>query len=275
MRMSQRQLFLQALRALLRPISRFCLKRSIRLQDFIEIAKSVFLEAAAEQVRLQGAIVSTSRLSVITGLHRRDVMRLFNKQESKLGTDTSLVARVIGQWQQDPRFSSKSGKAKILKLEGKCSEFTELVRSVSKDLNPYTVLFELERIGAVSRQQGTICLQSAVYVPTGDVAQGLSLLAADSADLIAAVDENIFSPKELPNLHIKTQYDNLCVENVPEIRKWFLEKGEKFHKEARSFLSKFDKDINPKLKNKTGGARAAIATFSFIEEKMEQSTKID
>lgn len=46
-------------------------------------------------------------------------------------------------------------------------------RSVSKDLNPYTVLFELERIGAVERlsMQARLCAQ--VATPRGDALAGL------------------------------------------------------------------------------------------------------
>ena len=265
MPISQRQIFLKALEGLLRPLARFCLRRSLKLQEFTETAKAVFLEIAAEEIKREGAAVSTSRLSVITGLHRRDVMRLFRNQESKLGTDTSIVARVIGQWQQDSRFSTRNGKARALQIEGRNSEFMELVRSVSKDLNPYTVLFELERIGAVKRSENTLTLESSVYVPSGDIKEGLLLLARDSADLISAVDENIFKPDELPNLHIKTEYDNICPEFIPEIRRWFLEHGQTFHEEARKFLSKFDKDLNPKLSGKAGGIRAAVGTFSLVD----------
>lgn len=263
--MSQRQIFLQALEGLLRPLARFCLRRSLKLQEFIETAKTVFLQVAAEEIEREGAAVSTSRLSVITGLHRRDVMRLFRKQETKLSADTSIVARVIGQWQQDSRFSTRSGKPLPLRFEGRNSEFMQLVRSVSKDLNPYTVMFELERIGAVSKDGDTIRLESNVYVPSGDIKEALSLLASDSADLAEAVEENIFRPQELPNLHIKTQYDNICPEFIPEIRKWFLDRGGIFHEEARKFLAKFDKDLNPKLADKEGGARAAVGTFSVVE----------
>ena len=266
MTISQRQIFLHALEGLLKPVARFCLRRSLKLQEFTETAKTVFLQVAAEEIEREGAPVSTSKLSVITGLHRRDVMRLFKKQETKLTSDTSIVSRVIGQWQNDSRFS-KAGKPRALKFEGKNSEFMELVRSVSKDLNPYTVLFELERIGAVSKDNDNdiVTLESKVYVPSGDIKESLSLLASDSADLVEAVEENIFKPQPMPNLHIKTQYDNICPEFIPEIRAWFLERGEIFHEEARKFLSKFDKDLNPKFAAKAGKARAAVGTFSVVD----------
>lgn len=87
----------------------------------------------------------------MTGIHRKDVDRLI-LGERKVDPATDVFTRVFGQWQNDKRFS-KNGRPKALDLGGEAVYFAKLVQSVSKEHNPYTVLFELERLGFIKRQE--------------------------------------------------------------------------------------------------------------------------
>lgn len=261
-----RKTLLEGLKLLLRPVAKFCLRRSIKIQDGIEMLKHAFIEVSKEELERTGRLVSNSRLSVMTGLHRRDVVRLL-LEGVVVAENSPLLLRVIGQWQESPGFRSKNGEPRPLTFEGKGSEFIELVRSVSKDLNPYTVLFELERVGAVERDDNRLRLITDVYVPSGNLKEGLGLLGRDIEDLLLAVEDNLFRDLSIPHLHIKTQYDDVVLCAVPELRQWCLEEGAEFHARIRKKLAKYDKDLNPKLKNEEGGAVVAIGTFSRVYQK--------
>ena len=101
--------------------------------------------------------------------------------------------------------------------------------------------------------------------------RGFDLAARDIDDLLRAVEGNLLDAPEMPHLHIKTHYDNIVPEALPKIQEWFLTKGKELHEEARKFLSKFDKDLNPKLSQKPGGARVALGTFSLTETGKEET----
>ncbi len=263
-----RKLLLEGLKQLLRPIARFCMNRSIKIQDAIEMLKYAFLEIAREELQRESKLVSNSRLSVMTGLHRRDVVRLLIDGQ-EISENAPLLLRVIGQWQQDKAYWDKKGFPRPLTIEGKKSEFVNLVQSISKDLNPYTVLFELERVGAVRREDDSIMLNADVYVPEGDIKESLGLLGRDMEDLILAVDENVFKKPSIPHLHIKTRYDNIALSAMPELRKWCLEIGAKVHADVRAKLAKYDKDLNPKLKGEAGGAIISFGTFARVHSQSE------
>ena len=64
-----------------------------------------------------------------------------------------MISRVVAQWENDRRFLTQAGKPRVLSCDEDDSEFSELVRLVSKDLHPGTVLFELERSGIVERSK--------------------------------------------------------------------------------------------------------------------------
>lgn len=265
---SNSSIFHDAVRLIIWPVIGFCVRRAIKIQEINEIIKEVFCNEASKYLNSVGETSNVSKIAAITGIHRRDVMRL-TYEDSEKKQPVPLFRKIIGQWQQHKKFSNSNGKAKLLTFEGKDSEFAELVSSVSQDLNPYTVLFELERIGAIKKtSNGTVKLLSEVYIPKGNLKDGFNLLSGDIDDLTRAVEENITLSLDPPHHHVKTHYDNINVDALPEIKEWFLEHGGKFHEKARNFLSKFDKDINPN--NKIGGARVAIGSFSFTEIKKEK-----
>ena len=253
---------------LLRPIVKFCLSHGLKLQDVTESLKVEFIESAKSEAKRQGFPSSVSRLSVMTGVHRPDVQRLFEGRGEER-EPKNQIGRIIGQWQHDKRFTTPSGKPKTLAIQGKQSEFVDLVQSVSADLNPYTVLFELERSGLAERSKSGLKLISRLYVPKGNVESGFDLLAKDMEDLVFAVSENIFEKTENPNLHIRTEYDNIPLEYYEPIRKWLLEAGSGIHEKARDFLSKKDRDLNPELKKKSeskSGLRVIFGTFARVEK---------
>ena len=157
---------LDVLGLILKPIVRFCLKRSVKFQEFSEIARHVFVQSAADEITSDGHEVNVSRISVATGMQRRDVTRIW-KSQPEIKEPQTVLRSVVGQWRSDKRFCDKSGQPKPLSFKGKESQFSELVKSVSQDVNVYTVLFELERIEAVSKRAESLVLLADTVVPKG------------------------------------------------------------------------------------------------------------
>lgn len=250
---------------MLRPVLRLCLRHSLKLNDLIEIVKIVYVQVAKEDLQKRSEDVSVSRLSVMTGVHRKDVTRIYRNNDFRTRAE-SLVSKILGAWQQNPHFLTKSGKPRTISVEGSNSEFTQLVRSVSADLNPYTVLYEMERAGLVKRTARGLNMVSGSHISSENLEEGVMLLAEDLNDLVSGVEENVFERKEVPNLHLKTEYDKIDPRALPKIREWLIEQGEVFHRKARKFLAEFDGDLNPKRATDGEVARVVIGSFSRIEE---------
>lgn len=269
---SVREIVLASLPGLMRPILELCLRHSIKLDELVEVSKRGLVEIAKRDIEAQGDSASGSRISVLTGVHRKDVSRLDNNQHEVLES-RNVSARVVGQWQQDKRFCSKAGKPRVLSAQGKASEFVKLVQSVSVDLNPYTVLYELLRVGAIERTAQGIKLRTRVYLPKGDLPQGFKLLSADLSDMLRAVEENLLDPPVVPNHHIKTEYDNIPQQHAEKIRNWFYHEGSTFHQKARKFLASFDRDFSKQVAKNDGRLRVALGSFSRIEDISEGDSK--
>lgn len=260
---STSQILEESIKKMLSPIAAFCIRNSVRLQPLIAIIKEVLIEAAVSDLEKNKESVSVSRISVMTGLHRADISAIYRLGQKKEVVE-NVTSRVIDRWHQDPRFCTKNNKPKVLALDGMNSQFIELVRSVSSALNPYTVLFELERTGVVQRTAHGLKLCTRVYVPK-DTSEAYSLLADDTRDLIFAVSENLGRTQGSPNLHVKTEYDNIPLKYSEQIRHWLLKEGSAFHRKARTFLARFDRDFKPEKEKSKGRLRVVIGSFSRSE----------
>lgn len=258
--------FFRPLVRLCKPLVRFALARGLRYQEMLEVLKAACVEVAAEDLDSKGLDVNPSRLSVLTGLQRKEISKLRSESNTPIG-NPNLLNRIIGLWQSDKRFLDARGKSRPLRFEGAESEFAELVTAVSADVNPYTVLFGLEQSGAVRKEGGILSLATPVYDASKSVIEGLELLALDSSNLHRAVEQNLFAGAKIPNLHISTVYDNVSLDSLEKLRSWILDKGSSFHEEAREFIAKYDKDANPRLFDKQGGGKVAVCTFSFIQSE--------
>ena len=247
---------------LLLPIVSLCVRRGVKLQELLEVTKRAFVDAAERELTASHEKINVSRIAVMTGLQRSEVTRL-QKVSSEPPYSINLTTRIIGQWLHDKSFSAK-GEPKPLQLKGDSPlTFSRLVASVSKDVNPATVLFELERLGAVVKRRGSVELLSRGFKPSLEhEKEAFALLGADVTDLVASVEGNLLASDVEPNLHITTRYDNVVRSAIPQIRQWILKKGSEFQSQVRIYVSKFDKDLNPSLFDSEGGATVTVGAFS-------------
>jgi hypothetical protein len=252
--------------SLLRPLVRFCVLRGVRIQEVEELVRRSLVEAAHSTIKEAGGEVSTSKISVTTGIHRVEVARVLSG-ETRPGSKHDVLNRVIGFWSQHKSLRSEDGSPRSLTFEGTSSEFAELVASISKEVTHYPILFELERIGAIEYEGQRVRLRAREYLPQGDVEHGLDVLSHDIEDLLATVERNLTSQTNAPDLHLRTVYDNIDPQKLPEIREHINKRGIEFHKEMRHYLSALDRDVSPELvadnsRGSTPRARVVVGAFS-------------
>lgn len=246
-------------------LAKVCLKRGIRIQEALEDLKHGFVKAAVEQLSENKEEISLSKLSAMTGLQRKDISRILDGLKPA-DEFISLTTRVVGAWTNSKQFSLK-GNPKPLTFKGKNNDFELLVLSVSKDLNFSTVLNELERLHMIKKEEGLVHLLYNALKLDSKEEQSLNLLAKDVSDLVKAVEQNVDHESKIPNLHITTRYDNVCLSKVEEVRTWLLKEGAKLHAKVREFVSERDKDLNPALFKEEGGGRVVFSSFSLTEIK--------
>jgi hypothetical protein len=267
--MIKRDLAIKLIELVLRPAVAFSVRHALRLQDLLESLKKILVQTATAELAEKGERINASRLSVMTGVHRRDIDRILNI-EAQPGYSKDLVVKIVGQWQTDKRFLTKDGKPRVLELKKGKKEFNALIESVSREVYPGIILFELERIGAIEHVGGNkIKLVSSSIVLKGNPLEGFSILSMDVDDLIRAVEHNVLDRPSVANLHARTEFDNVRPEGIEYLKRWLLREGHQFHDKVRSELSKFDQDVNPDPSFKARGRRIVFGAFSYVDRKRE------
>lgn len=262
----------RCLKLLLLPVMSFCLRRSLKLQEIIEVCKSSLVHAAERELEAIGERITVNRVSVMTGIHRADIQRLARDDKGDVvRAPVNIINRLISRWQVGDRFVTTNGKPRVLTFDGKDGEFAELLRSVSADPNPYTVLLELDRIGAVEITPRGVRLLTKEYIINADVDQSFQHLSEDGDDLINAVEQNVFSKQTEQNLHLRTEYDNISSKALSGIRRWLLKEGSLFHHKVREYLSGFDRDINNNLRDNSSAVRVSVGSYSRTEPSASKS----
>jgi len=253
---------------LLRPLVRLLLRNHVPYRTFADIAKRVYVDVATEEFGIPGRKQSKSRVSVITGLSRKEVLRLRRLPvQSDLGAldRYNRAARVIAGWVRDRRFGDESGQPTDLPFEGGTVCFRELVKKYSGDAPARAVLDELVRVGVVERTpDGRIQLLERSFIPkTGEIDK-IGILGVDAADLIGTIGHNILRP-ETPFFQRKVSYDNLPAEALPELKKLAGEQAQTLLEHLDRWMSERDRDVNPQVSG-TGRVRAGVGIYYFQED---------
>ena len=262
------QPIIAALAVLLRPLVRILLRHGIPCDVLSAVARQVYVRVAAEEFVLPGKKQTTSRVSILTGLTRKEVRRIMTTADVKDQEATDRYnrgARVIAGWVRDKEFHDKAGDPLALPVEGKSVSFGALVRRYSGDMPIRAMLDEFLRVGAVRKtKDGRIRLQARFYVPAQSETDKLQILGTDTADLIATIAHNL-NPQAVPRFQRKVMYDNVPVEAVQEFQRLSADRAQAFLEGIDRWLSQRDRDVNSAV-NGTGRKRVGIGLYYFEDD---------
>jgi len=255
---------------LLVPLVRLMLKNGVAYRTFVDIVKKTYVDVAEAEFRIPGRKQSVSRISVVTGIRRKDVTRVLTESRSDdegLAERHNRVTRIIAGWRLNERFTDKRGHPASLPFEDAEASFSELVRLYGSDVPARATLDELLRVGAVENlKDGRIRLVADAYIPVD--ADKVEHLASDVADLISSVDHNLSSDPSEAFFQRKVEYDNLPAEFMKTLRKRMTANGQALLEDLDREMAEHDRDMNPSAKG-SGRKRAMIGLFYFEQDVEE------
>ena len=253
---------------LMRPLVRILLRNGIPFRTFAELAKRVYVSVASDEFTIEGRKASVSRVSVITGLSRKEISRV----KTHGGTEDNIsaqkynrAARVISGWLRDARFVDEHGEPMELPVENGNASFAELVRSHSGDVPARAVLDELIRVGNVAlTEDGNVSLLNRAYVPrTGEIDK-IGILGTDASELVETIDYNMSNQEEGSRFQRKVSYDNLPVEAMDELKQLIAAHAQELLELLNRRIAEHDRDVNHEAGG-TGRLRAGVGVYYFEE----------
>ncbi len=258
-----------AVRRLLEPLVGILLQHGVPHGAFSELAKQAYVDVAERQGGGGGRKVSTSRLSVVTGLTRKDVARM-RAEDRQSGADAAAryhrAARVVTGWIREAPYVDDAGEPCMLPIEGPAPSFHSLVKDFAGDVPPRAVLDELERAGTVERSaDGPLRLLQRAYLPRQSEAEKLEVLGTDVGGLIDTIAHNLDSEPHEARFQRKVYYDNMPEEALPELRELSAKHGQALLETLDKWMAKHDRDATPTAAG-TGRKCAGIGVFYFEDD---------
>lgn len=259
----------QYIRLMLRPLARILLKRGLGYGEFAEAAKAAFVDAAQIDLAIPGRKQTTSRVSTITGLSRKEVHRLLNQDEAEQIEalhKLNRAARVISGWLSDPRYVDPNGEPVSLSFEQGEINFSQLVKEYSGDITARTIADELTRTGAIEQNSdGKLELVQQAYIPDAGSIEQFKLLSENLAELTNTIEHNIEHDDD-KYFQRKVYYDNIPVESVNELRELINARAQQCLEDINTILVKQDRDHSAEQSG-TKRMKIGLAMHYIQEEK--------
>ncbi len=205
-----------ALARLLRPLVRLFIRRGLTFPVIAALLRELYVNVAEHEFALPGKAQTDSRVSLLTGIHRKEISRLrgAGAPVTTVPAGLSRTSRIMARWLADPTFADRGGgPAALPRLAGAgIASFEALVAAVTRDVRPRAVLDEwLDRklVRLDDDDRVTLCQQA--FVPRGGDEQQLYYFGRNLHDHIAAAVSNI--SEDAPRfLERAVHYDGLSAD---------------------------------------------------------------
>lgn len=213
---------------MLAPLVHMLVASGVTYPQFAAALKTSFLRAAHAELESNNKRVTDSAVSLLSGIHRKDVRALTSDGVLKArGFDRmqSLPDEVFTRWTNDPNYIDADGLPKVLPMRGRTPDeasFEQLAQSITRDFHPRSILDELVRLGLADVQAETVRLRAGIYVPREDFAKTLGYVRTNVADHLAAATFNLRAVQEGapgPFLEQSLYADELSAESVMELQR--------------------------------------------------------
>jgi hypothetical protein len=206
---------LRASTHLLRPLVRLLLRAGVTFPVFSDWLRVLFVDTAIKELAADGQPRTDSRVSLLTGVHRKEIRRLREAERAPLlrePTVVTLASEIIARWLalHAQAASPEPGALSLPRTAETGPSFDRLVRSVTNDIRPRAVLDEWLRQGIVQvDDDDRVMLTAAAYVPDPGSEAQLFYFGRNLHDHLAAAAANVMAKSAAPFPDLSVHYDGL------------------------------------------------------------------
>jgi hypothetical protein len=197
------QLALEQSLVVLQPLVSWLLRNGVHHGALAQALKGVFLTQARAELEQRGSKVTDSALSVLSGVHRKDVRQFSQAAPSAAVHAPTPAAMLFTRWITDAGYRGvaldspgRTVPLPRLPRQGPPPSFEALARDVSNDVHPRTLLEELQRLGFVRLEGEDVLLETDRFINQPGDTNAARTLAVNAADHLAAAVHNLAAPVE-------------------------------------------------------------------------------
>ncbi len=256
---SRSDAIIRVLKGLLRPLVRALIAQGVTAPVFYRLVKQAYVDVAESELDDGVNPVTDSRISVATGVHRRDVKAMRTQdqtEEAATRAKISTLSLVVGKWLATDDYLDQEGNPAPLRRFGSdVPSFERLVQSISRDIRPRSVLDELIRQKLATLDDlDMVTLRTQAFVGPADQEHRIHFFSSNVGDHLAAAAENLMS-EDPPFLERAVFYNRLTPSSVDEIEELARNLG-------NNTLRTINKEANDR-QSKDLGDEKTIERFRF------------
>lgn len=202
---------------LLRPLVRLLIKAGMTFPALCDLLRDLYINVAEHDFALPDKPQTDSRVSLLTGIHRKEIARKrgAGAPVGAVPTAISRTSRILALWLGSPRFTDAQGAPLALyrSADQGVPSFDQLVTAITKDLRPRAILDEWvdRKLIAIGEDGRIMLLAAALTPPAGD--DQLYYFGRNLHDHIAAAASNIAGGAP-PFFERAVHYDRLSPKNA-------------------------------------------------------------
>jgi hypothetical protein len=218
------QRFIGAVETIFGPLARLLVARRLNFGLLAELMKIALVRAAIDDLVAQSARPTDSRISIATGVHRKDIKRLKGASEPlQTPKELSITSQVVAKWLGTNGLIDPKGNPVPIARKKQTDEqidFEDLVRSISKDIRPRAVLDELLDRGVISViNDETLVLHPSRLTSNQDDDALSEYFGMNIHDHLAVTVNNLLDPEQ-PQLERCVHYQGLSKSAVEDLAKF-------------------------------------------------------
>ena len=212
------EMMLPALRRLLRPLVRLLIRCGVTFPAAADVMRSLYVEVATVEL---GPDRTDSRVSLLTGVHRKEIRRQRDVAEAATPPLVTRNAQLIATWLGSPGNTDAAGAPLPLPRSAATGpSFDSLVESVTRDVRPRAVLDDWLAQGIATIGAGDLIhLSTEVFLPQPGREEQLFYFARNVHDHLAAAAANVLAAGPAPFLDRSVHYDRLTPQAAAELER--------------------------------------------------------
>ncbi len=231
-----------ACRLLLRPVVALIMKCGITWKEFADLAKPVFVEVATEQFGIRGRPTNVSRVSILTGISRKEVTRQRNLLASAsraTSTKTNDATRLLSGWHQDPMYQGANGAPIPLVERGPVPSFESLFQRYGGDTPFQTLLKEMKTAGSIAANEGgKLVALRRYHMPAAMSEENIRLFGSNLFDHATTLERNVTARKDQRRFEGFAADERIRPAAAEEFRRFVDERGQQFLEEIDDWLNR-------------------------------------
>ncbi len=268
---------INAIKRLVRPLIKLLITQGIVYSTFCDLVKTLYVETASDEFLIEGREQSVSRISLLTGVHRKDVKRLRERvrQDYAAPSSISLGAQLVAKWTSLPEYQDGNQQpvplSRFIKDGGDLS-FEALVMSVSKDIRSRVVLDEWIRLGVAHLDNcDQVILNTNAFVPEKGYEEMAFYFGQNLHDHIAAGVCNMLG--QTPAfLERSVYYNHLSFDAINEMNEMAKKKGMSLLQELNRKANSLDK---PEMNGEESDYRMNFGIYFYSEPCLREPINSD